>query len=263
MRKGERTMRAMTFNLRFENDSDGQNSWDFRRNLVVETVLRYDPSILGTQEGTRNQLDYLARNLPGYRMHAPDRVWDDTCQYPTLFFREDQFDVSQGGDIWLSRTPNVHRSKSWDSAFPRMMSCGLFLHLPSKRELRVVVTHLDHMGAEARMEQAARIADWVLDRGGPCIVMGDFNDSPGSPVHRILTSSDTRLEDTWNALGGDENTDSMTYHKFQGIPQVCRMDWILVSRDFVVRDAVVIRDHVEGLYPSDHFPYMATLEWRG
>lgn len=41
------------------------------------------------------------------------------------------------------------------------------------------------------------------------------------------------------------------------------MDWILVSRDFVVRDAVVIRDHVEGLYPSDHFPYMATLEWRG
>ena len=38
-----------------------------------------------------------------------------------------------------------------------------------------------------------------------------------------------------------------------------RMDWILVSPHFRVQDASVIRGHVEGRYPSDHFPYMAAL----
>ena len=38
-----------------------------------------------------------------------------------------------------------------------------------------------------------------------------------------------------------------------------RMDWILVTPHFRVKDATVILDHVEGRYPSDHFPYMTMV----
>lgn len=255
-------VRVMTFNLRFENDRDGENVWRNRKNLVVEVIERFTPSLLGTQEGTPAQLRFLDESLSGYRMHAPNRVWDDTCQYPTIFYREDMYRAMEGGESWLSCTPGVHRSKGWDSAFPRMMSYGLFEEIRTKRSVWAAVTHLDHIGVEARREQARIIADWMCTREGPRILMGDFNDIPASDAHGILTGSGVGLEDTWELLERAEDDRAMTHHDFHGVPQQCRMDWILVGPDFQVIDACIVRDQSEGRYPSDHFPYAAILKWR-
>jgi endonuclease/exonuclease/phosphatase family metal-dependent hydrolase len=253
-------MLIMTFNLRFENDRDGENAWIYRREAVVRVIERISPAILGTQEGTRNQLEYLQGCLPDYRMLAPVRPHDDTCQYPTLFCRNDIFQAREIGEIWLSKTPYVHRSKDWDSAFPRMMNYCLLEDTITKRCLWVVVTHLDNVGGIARVEQARLIAGWLNDKRGSQILMGDFNDSPGSPSHELLTQPGTCLKDTWQILGKDEDETSMTHHDFKGVPQRCRMDWILVSLGFHVNEVLIVRDQHEGRYPSDHFPYVADLE---
>jgi endonuclease/exonuclease/phosphatase family metal-dependent hydrolase len=254
-------MQIMTFNLRFENDRDGENSWSFRKDLVIETIRESSPAILGTQEGTHRQLAYLREHLPQYRMQALGRFWDDTCQYPTLFFRADRFRLLEGGEFWLSRTPSIHRSKDWDSAFPRMTSYGLMEDLESAGVFWTAVTHLDHMGSEARLEQAKILADWLGERAGPRILMGDFNEVPDSAVHQVLTSTKTGLRDTWQVLLRGEDKASMTHHNFEGVPQQCRMDWILVSGEFRVLDAVIVRSNREGRYPSDHFPYAVELDW--
>jgi endonuclease/exonuclease/phosphatase family metal-dependent hydrolase len=254
-------MRIMTFNIRFENDHDGANSWSYRRELCVEVIRKYSPAILGTQEGTLNQLNYLRENLPGYAIHAPQRVLDDSCQYPTLFFRRDLLDVRQGGEFWLSTTPRVHRSKDWDSAFPRMMSYALFACRLTGVELWVVVTHLDNLGAQARVEQAGIIMNWLRERPGPVIVMGDFNDVPGSALYRLVTAADYGLQDTWETGKRPDSEPSMTHHDFHGNPKTGRLDWILVSRHFRVREAGIIRDEQDARYPSDHFPYCVELEW--
>lgn len=251
----------MTFNIRFENDRDGPNSWVYRRKLVVRTIQRYAPSILGTQEGRMSQLLYLHDHFPDYQLHAPNRVVDDTCQYPSLYFHKRDYDVGQGAEFWLSKTPGVHRSKDWDSAFPRMMSYASIRHKSSGTSLWVAVTHLDHLGTEGRCQQAKIIANWVAKRTGPVILIGDFNDQPGSPVHQLLTAPENGLHDTWQLLGQKEDSDSFTHHGFNGIPQKTRMDWILVSSHFRVMDAQIIGDHDKGQYPSDHFPYMVDLEW--
>ena len=78
-------MKIMSFNLRFENDRDGENSWCYRAELVVEVIREYSPAVLGVQEGTQRQLHTLRDHLPQYRMQALGRFWDETCQYPTLF----------------------------------------------------------------------------------------------------------------------------------------------------------------------------------
>jgi endonuclease/exonuclease/phosphatase family metal-dependent hydrolase len=93
------------------------------------------------------------------------------------------------------------------------------------------------------------------------LVMGDFNDMPGSDIHRILTDFESGLLDSWQALDKGEDQMSMTHHDFRGIPGKCRMDWILVSEDFQVKEARVIRDSFGGRYPSDHFPYVVELDW--
>jgi endonuclease/exonuclease/phosphatase family metal-dependent hydrolase len=259
--EGTLNMQFMTFNLRFENDRDGEKGWHYRRELVVEVIRESSPLVLGTQEGTEGQLAYLRDHLPQYQMQASGRLWDGRCQYPTLFYRADRLHLLEGGEFWLSMTPTVHRSKDWGSAFPRMMNYGLMEDLESQHSFWIVVTHLDHIGAEARLQQTTIIAEWFSQRAGPRILMGDFNDVPDSSVHAALTSPETGLGDTWQALLRRENEASMTHHNFLGVPQQCRMDWILVSREFRVVDAVIVRSNREGLYPSDHFPYLALLEW--
>jgi endonuclease/exonuclease/phosphatase family metal-dependent hydrolase len=259
--EGVSKMQFMTLNLRFENDRDGQNAWRYRRELVVEVIQGSSPMVLGTQEGTRGQLAYLQDHLPQYRMQASGRFWDDTCQYPTLFYRPDRLRLMEGGEFWLSKNPNVHRSKDWDSAFPRMLNYGFMEDVESRHSFWIAVTHLDHIGAEARLRQGTIIAEWLSERTGARTLMGDFNDLPYSPVHDVLTGPKAGLRDTWQALLRGENEASMTYHDFQGGPQQCRMDWILVSDEFRVLDAVIVRSNREGLYPSDHFPYAVELDW--
>jgi len=254
-------MLVMTFNIRFENEQDGQNGWLYRRDLVVQLIDRYEPLVLGTQEGKWSQLLYLRDHLPRYHMHAPDRIEDETSQYPTLFFFRGQCELLDGGECWLSKTPQVHRSKDWDSAFPRMMSYARLGAQEKGRTFWIAVTHLDHIGKEARLQQAKILAGWAESRNEPVMLMGDFNDDPGSRVHQVLTAPETGLFDTWQSLNGAEGPESFTHHAFNGSPQKSRMDWILAGPQFHVTEARIIKDHFEGRYPSDHFPYVADLEW--
>ena len=208
-------MRVMTFNIRFDNDDDGSNRWFLRREKVVGVIKKYRPDLLGTQEGQWNQLLDIRDALSEYGMVCPpERVLDDTCQYPTLFFLRESLIVESQGEFWLSKHPTVHRSKDWDSAFPRMMSYASMKRRDGGTSFWVAVTHLDHMGEIARYEQAYLIATWVKERGGPAILMGDFNDRPGSVVHENLTSRETGLHDTWQVLQLKEDVEIYTAHGF-------------------------------------------------
>lgn len=252
----------MTFNLRFENHRDGVNAWENRRSEVAALIERHRPDLLGTQEGLPSQLRYLEVHLSAYQLHAPGRLWDDTCQYPSLFYRPDAFDLLAGGEFWLSKTPGVHRSKDWDSAFPRMMSWARLRERENGRFLTAAVTHLDHIGTEARIRQARIIAEWIGGQTPPVLLLGDFNDAPGSDVHRILTAPATGLSDSWEELGLAGGQKSFTHHGFTGVPQVERIDWILVGKPLRASRARILTDRSDnGSYPSDHFPYFVELEW--
>ncbi|HAA04168.1 MAG TPA: endonuclease [Syntrophobacteraceae bacterium] len=254
-------MRVMTFNIRFENDRDGDNGWVFRRDLVIESIQACSPWILGTQEGTQHQLQYLRDHLPAYAMHAVGRPPEDAaCQYPTLFYHSRYLDLVEGGEFWLSTTPQVHRSKDWDSAFPRMMSYARFRDKRSRRLLWAVVTHLDHMGQVARVQQAQMVKNWLQGCQEAKVLLGDFNDLPGSSVHQLLTASSTELQDSWQLSGRGEGEQSMTHHDFYGNPNKGRLDWILVSPHFQVRSAEIARNHQDQRFPSDHFPYWVDLD---
>ena len=157
----------MTFNLRFENDFDGENHWVNRRDFLAKTILKYRPQVVGTQEGKPSQLSFLEENLVGYRISAESRHWDDHCQYPTLYYLEETSVLLESGEFWLSETPRLHLSKSWDSAFPRMISYALLKMKETGKKLWVGVTHLDHISEWARIEGARMIRDWALERKAP------------------------------------------------------------------------------------------------
>ena len=253
-------MRVMTFNLRFATPLDGPNAWEFRRELVAEVIQARRPDLLGTQEGTVPQLEYLEAHLPGYLPLTAHRAADPTCQYPTIFYREGRFQVKASGEFWLSETPEVHRSKSWDSAFPRMVTYGLLQEAGRDEDFYFINTHLDHISEKARFQGAVMIRDYFLRFNLPLILAGDFNEPPDSPVYREFINEKSPLMDTWRALHppGEEAT---TQHGFDGRERGARIDWILVTPPFRVRQVTTVTDHTAGRYPSDHFPYEAEVEY--
>ena len=253
-------LRVMTFNLRFENDLDGENHWRNRRDLLVRTILKYRPHVLGTQEGKPTMLAFLNENLGGYRISADSRYWDDYCQYPTLYYLEDYFSLVEGSEFWLSETPEVHLSKSWDSAFPRMISHALLETRNGGQQIWFSVTHLDHISELARIEGAKMICAWAVERTAPIILLGDFNDFPGSQVHRTLNESPGPFTDSWQALARPEDEQSYTQHGFTGIPTKGRIDWILATPEFRILDVSIVHDNEAGRYPSDHFPCLVDLD---
>ena len=252
-------MRVMTFNLRFANPLDGPNHWDYRKELVVETILACAPDLVGTQEGTVPQLDYLAGHLPGYLPLVAHRQVDPTCQYPTIFYRQ-EFQVKESNEFWLSETPTEHRSKSWDSAFPRMVTYGLFREAGRDLWFYFIDTHLDHISSWARFQGARLIRDFFVARQEPLMLVGDFNEAPDAAVYQELTGSGSRLYDTWRLLHAPGH-ESPTQHNFDGHPRGHRIDWILITHPFQVTEAEIVAYNNAGRYPSDHFPYLAEVEY--
>ncbi|MBW1975075.1 MAG: endonuclease/exonuclease/phosphatase family protein [Deltaproteobacteria bacterium] len=252
-----KTFRVMTFNIRFDKPEEGDRSWDVRKPLVAEAIRQCHPHILGLQEATWRQIRDLKNLLPDYIFCLKGRVWDDTCQYPTLAYRSSDLQCLENGEFWLSTTPSVHRSKDWGSAFPRMLSYATFQFIEDgdgqDREFLVGVTHLDNKSERARLRQANIIVDWFKEQDYPGIVMGDFNEVPDGDVYKALCSS--FFVDTWKELGFPEDESAITHHDFRGSPDVGRLDWILVTHHFMVLNGEIVRFNQEGTYPSDHFPY--------
>lgn len=62
-KENENDLVIMSFNLGYKNISDGENSWDNRKDLVKEIKRKYCPGIIGIQEGKPEQVNFLKSNF--------------------------------------------------------------------------------------------------------------------------------------------------------------------------------------------------------
>jgi endonuclease/exonuclease/phosphatase family metal-dependent hydrolase len=260
----------MSFNIRYGTAPDGPNSWENRREFVLETVNAFDPDVLGTQECLRFQADYLTANLPGYAFVGAGRNdGEDAGEMCGIFYRSDRFEKLDEAHFWLSETPGVVGSRGWDAALPRMATwVRLRARGDTLGEFVVVNTHFDHAGAKARFESARLVSReaWALRDGVPAIVMGDFNSpadsTAGRPYVELVSGSgdSTRaLVDTYRSAYPSPGPDEGTFNAFQGLLDGSRIDWILVTPEVEILEGDIDRRHRRGSYPSDHFPVTAVL----
>ncbi len=252
-------LNVLSLNLRKETEEDGKNNWPDRMSLVVRLISEVMPHLFGTQEGRKPQVYALLDALEGYGIADDHREWDPERFYPCIFYRRDALEILESGDRWLSETPEVHGSKSWGSAFPRLATWARCVSRNSRTDFLFLCTHMDHVSAEARRGQAGVLRDLVREIVGdtlPVILLGDFNDVPGSVPYQTLTAS---LKDVWLDTHAQDAGEG-TWHGFSGKAQKGRLDWILASPDVQTREVRILRTSYQGRYPSDHFPVNAVLE---
>lgn len=140
----------------------------------------------------------------------------------------------------------------------------LDVELPGGTPLRLGNTHLSWRLRQSghRLAQTTAIREALAGWRGPLIVMGDFNDVPGSPPMRALTGPDgVGLEDSY-ALAS--HTDKATFHPdnpYAEMPQLLdrRVDHVL-TRGFHPARAEVVLTGEEGPVVSDHYGVRVDLE---
>jgi endonuclease/exonuclease/phosphatase family metal-dependent hydrolase len=253
-------VKLMTFNIRLASGDDGDNVWSKRREFALQVIEDADPDILGVQEAQPAQMDDLIEALPNYINVGVARRPDGDDEFSAIFFRRERFHLSDAGTLWLSDTPRVPGSRSWNNDLPRIATWVRLFDRRDQRRIVVMNTHWDHQSQLARLNSGKLLAKRVrsLGRDGdPVVVMGDFNATPDNPAMAALVEQGD-LRDSFTVANPDEENTG-TFNAFGRVPRGPKIDAILVSPQWNVKAAEIIRTRDGDLFPSDHWPVTATL----
>jgi endonuclease/exonuclease/phosphatase family metal-dependent hydrolase len=250
---------VMTFNLRFGLAKDGSNAWEHRKKLIPELFRAYPVDFIACQEVNDFQADDLAAILVDYRLigrrHPAPHFWQNNI----IFFHKD-WQVQNTEHFYLSEMPDIP-SRSHNSRWPRQCTIGTFQRM--SRRLTCINTHFD-FSSSAQTFSARLILQRLIQRPDPvpAVLMGDFNAPFDSPHYRIFVNESPASEGLdlsfHNAF---DDPPCGTHHGFSGVPGQDCIDWVLHTNGITPENAVVVRDHVQGAYYSDHFPVVVSFSF--
>src|SRR5690606_11337984 len=188
----QQEIKLMSYNIRLDVASDGDNRWDARKDKLAGLINYHEPDIVGGQEVLHHQLQYLLQTLDGYDFIGAGRDDGKTKgEYSCIFYKKEKFTVTEQGTFWLSPTPDS-ATKGWDAALNRVCTYGLFRDKKSRVSFWVLNTHFDHIGELARLESAKLIVEKIheLNTGNlPVFFMGDLNSRPNEPPAVMVNSA--------------------------------------------------------------------------
>lgn len=253
-------LKVMTYNIRLDVASDGENAWPNRKEFLSSQVLFLSPDVMGIQEALPHQIKDLNNLLKDYKLIGEGRDGGDNGEYSAIYYNSKKIKVETNGTFWLSPTPN-HVSKGWDAALPRICTYGLFSQQNNASKFWVFNTHFDHVGVEARKESVKLILNKISSlnkQNYPVVVMGDFNVEPNSEV--IKEISQTMLDSKQIAalkFGANGTFNGFKYNE----PISRRIDYIFVSKElkFKVQKYSVLSSVIDFKFASDHFPVYTEL----
>ena len=251
----------ISYNIRYDNDWDIENSWEIRRNKIGQILVQYSASIIGIQEGLLNQVQYIDSSLIDYEYVGVGR--DDgkkKGEFCAIYFDTTRYVLLKNSTFWLSETPDTI-SVGWDAALERICTYGLFKDRITKKEFWVFNTHFDHIGVVAREKSSELILkrmNKINRQSLPVILMGDFNSIPNSsPVKEIKTELSDALQISLEKLHGPRGT----FNGFnEDLPIEKRIDYIFTN-DLKVLSYTHINDRLNNnRHISDHLPVMIKIQ---
>ena len=259
---------VMTFNIRYNNPSDGDNAWPYRRNNVANQVLFHDVNILGVQEALHDQVMDLKERLTKFNYVGVGR--DDgkeAGEYSAIFYDTTRLKLLHTETFWLSEQPNVPGSKSWDAAITRIVTWAEFKDRKTKKKFFVFNTHFDHIGKKARAESARIILEKAKEIAGKklVIVTGDFNSTPSDDPYKIITdvNNPDKLTDSKTVCVTPHYGPTGTFNDFKSKETSNEpIDYIFVKGKVRVLKHATLSQSWQGHFSSDHFPVFARLSFK-
>ncbi len=255
-------LKVMSYNIRcLSVEQDFRDLWWFRRGHLAELIRQNQPDLIGMQEVYTLQANDLSRLLKGYAWFGPPR--DDGLKKGErcpIFYRADRFELLDQNAFWLSETPEVPGSISWDAGCRRVVTWGKFRDKKAGKVFFHFNTHFDNKGELAREKSAGILVERIRAIAGdaPVVVTGDFNTSDSSAPY--LTIAGALCDCQGNSSTPPKGPHNTSWSFKSGFQPDDRIDYIFVSQGIAVSDYAAL-DHTYGRdrRPSDHIPLAATI----
>ena len=271
--KNDCLIRVISFNLKrdFGIPLKRSHKWGARREIAAQVIRDSGATIIGVQELLPSMRSDVSRLLDidysilGFGRFRGLKPKDD--EHSDIIIKNDEATVRLIKTFWPSKSPE-QLSRAYYAIFPRICTVAEVYIIRLDCTIRVFNTHLDHVCGLARLLGVRVILKYMQDFNRtnpmPTVLMGDLNCKPNSAPIRFLKNHvgefpDLHLTDVYTSF--DPLKLSNTLHNFTGkiLHKFCPIDYIFVSDDFEIVDSKIMTDPINGLYPSDHFPLMATL----
>lgn len=257
----EHETKVMTYNLRYANPSDAPNDWDTRKEAATAFILGESPDLLGVQEALNSQITFLETTLEGYgRIGVGRDNGANEGEFSAIYYSKNRYDVKESNTIWLSETP-CEVSLGWDGACRRVMTYAVLHDKTLNRDIAFFNTHFDHVGKVARDSSAILVIETInkvaIKRGIPAIFSGDLNATISDKPIQYLINQDVLSDSREIAkeINGGENS----YHNWGKISDTGIIDYIMVSKEFKVKNYTVSEEKFNDIFLSDHNPIVVTL----
>lgn len=252
---GPQGLRVLTWNIQYgRNRGADPNGWPKRKAALAELLKETKPQVLCVQEALAEQLDFLKEKLLGYDLFAQGR--DDgksAGEHCAIFYDRERFERTQAETFWLSDTPETP-SRTWGDAYNRICTWVELTNRASGRRIRVCNTHFPLEAAHRT--KAARLVAQRLEALAPLptLLMGDFNEPAGPSSWPDLTRAGL-----FDVFGTAKEKQGVATFRWKGL-SIARLDWVLASPEWRAASLRAIDRAVEGVYPSDHYGVLATLD---
>ena len=258
--KDDDSVRVMSFNLRCKSDPEG--SIRNRSQIATEVIAQYAPDSFGVQEANAKWLRIVDKAVGDKydRVGEPRDRFGPFAEYSAVYYLKDKYNLLDSGTIWLSETPEKKYSGSFDTACLRIATWAVLEDKETGVTYTHINTHLDHVLESTRVGQAGVLITKVkeLSKNGNFVCTGDFNAYEDSEVYAemLKVSEDAKLI-------AENSDDGITYHSYGKIEEHGKgaIDFIFVSKGNDVDTYKIIRDTVMDMYPSDHYPIIADIEF--
>ena len=260
-------LNVMTFNIRYNTKNDSLNAWPYRKDNAASQIKFHNVHILGVQEALHEQMMDMSQSLSQYKYVGVGRDDGKTKgEYSAIFYDTIRLKLLGSSTFWLSLTPKMPGSKSWDAAITRIVTWAKFTDARSKRTFFVFNTHFDHMGKEARRESARLLKQKVKDIAGnnPVVITGDFNSKPSDDPIKILTDPadkdrfiDTKAVSVTPHYGPQGTFNAFTPKETDNEP----IDFIFLKGKWKVLQHATLSQTWGGRFSSDHFSVFAKLSF--
>jgi endonuclease/exonuclease/phosphatase family metal-dependent hydrolase len=255
-------LKMMTYNIRLDVASDGENAWPNRKDFFTSQIQFYSPDIFGVQEATPNQVIDIASVLSDYNKFGIGREEGGTGEACTIYYKKDRFKVLESNTFWLSETPNLV-SRGWDAACNRVCTYGLFKDLKTKQTFWVFNIHLDHIGEQARIKGVQLVLSKMKElntKKYSAFLMGDFNSEPNTPQ---ISEIKKVMDDTRDISQEKPFGPAGTFNNFNhNQPVTLLIDYIFISKNskLKIKKHAVLSDSKDLKYPSDHLPVLIEID---
>ena len=264
------TLRVMSFNILREDLPKGEGNekyrWPARREACLAMIAARQPMVFGLQECSWTERRHiLASNdlfgVVGVAVDGQKSGYTDVSSNP-IFWRKDILEKEEWGTFWLSDTPNVTGSITWNGIKPRTCTWARFKVRCNGKRFFYFNAHVENAAGEETKEKSIAL---IIERmqtanpsgAVPMIFGGDMNSVSTAAALKAMmdylehaptycASTDTgRTLNSFKETGGSA-IDHLFYSRnlFNGI------------KFYVDRSA-----YAGVTYISDHYPIFCELEF--